>query len=156
MKRRSLPPVGALNRVESIKPIDKLYLVSPAPGDGIMAWIWASADGVEIVGSGSATLVEGLAIWNRNVWEPARFYVASLNLSVSGVPSGNTWNDAYLFFDYELANKFADWCSASPDGQWADLEGGLRRRTGVLPFLSRRDGEMRGVEYDRSMMLNDG
>lgn len=147
MRRFPLPPVGAFARVEDIRPSDRLYLVSPAKGDGLM-FLRASREGVEVGGLGPSALMSGLAIWNKNIWEDVEFYVRSLNLSYEGRPNGNDYGDAYIFRDIDLAFKYSDFCLDAPDERWIDRPGGIRQRLSVRPFVSERSGEHRPPVYD--------
>jgi len=149
MRRRSLPPVGAITQTTEICPTDKLYLVSPAPGDHVMSSIWVSPDGVRVKGNGNSKLLKGLLIWNRDIWESVEFYVRSLNLKHDPDDTFNDYNDAYLFRNYDLAWKFADFCLAAPGKEkWVDLPNGVKHRTGVMPFLSERIGDWKRPSYE--------
>jgi hypothetical protein len=86
-------------------------------------------------------------IWNKNWWEDAPFYTDSLNLRSAEVLDLNSYSDAFLFLNYDLAWKYAEFCIEAPDRNWLNLPGGARRRTDVLPFLSKREGDRSRPTY---------
>lgn len=147
MRKRSLPPVGALTAVEDIKPRDALFLMSTAKSDSLLT-LKASVDGVQVKSTGRLATLRGLSVWNRNLWEEVEFYVDSLNLAYQGKPHNNNYNDAYLFRNFDLARKYADYCLAAPDPTWIDYPGGYRHRTDIRPFLSEAKGERKRPTYD--------
>lgn len=147
MRKLSLPPVGALTAVEDIKPRDALYLMSTAKSDSLLT-LKASADGVQVKSSGRLATLSGLSVWNHNFWEDVEFYVDSLNLACKGKAHSNNYNDAYLFRNFDLAFKYAEYCLAAPDPTWIDYPGGYRHRTDIRPFLSEAKGERTRPNYD--------
>lgn len=134
-----LPPIGAITSLDMLTPGRKLYLVGPSPSDKIPLAIRVAHDGVRLNGSGRVETIDGLHVWNVDIWQACSFYATSLNLITVENPKPNNFNDAYLFAGHKQAYNYSDWCFANPDVKWITINR-HKVRTDVQPFLAKRVG----------------